>query len=120
MTPDPWPQPPTTPMVKAAYQRHRREKVSGGRQCGFKSVAALIASGFVFAALVSGCSPVYVLQAAYEEGKILWRREPITDYLARSDLSADARAKLELVLAVRQYAATNLKMNVKGSYSSYS
>jgi predicted aminopeptidase len=69
---------------------------------------------------ISGCSPVYVLRAAYEEGKILWRREPIADYLQTPEINNDTQEKLRLVLAVREYARDKLKMNVGGSYSSYS
>lgn len=72
------------------------------------------------AALFSGCSPVYVLRAAYEEGKILWRREPITDLLHKPDVPLDTQEKLQLVLAVREYARDTLKFNVGGSYASYS
>ena len=70
--------------------------------------------------LISGCSPLYVMQAAYHEGKILWRREPITDYLAKPGLSENTQEKLRLVLAVRDYARDVVKLNVGGSYSSYS
>ena len=70
--------------------------------------------------IISGCSPFYVLRAAYEEGKILWRREPIPRYLENSDLGPDVQDKLKLVLAVREYARDVLKLNVGGSYSSYS
>ena len=63
---------------------------------------------------------MYVLRAAYEEGKILWRREPITDFVASGDVQADTQEKLKLVLAVRKYARDVLKFNVGGSYSSYS
>lgn len=71
-------------------------------------------------AVFGGCSPFYVMRAAYEEGKILWRREPITDYLTRADLNPDVQEKLRLVLAVRDYARDALKLNVGGSYSTYS
>ena len=71
-------------------------------------------------AALSGCSPVYVMRAAYEEGKILWRREPISEYLAKPELNPDTQEKLRLVLAVRAYARDTLKFNVGGSYSSYS
>ncbi len=71
-------------------------------------------------AVFGGCSPFYVMRAAYEEGKILWRREPINDYLARADLKPDVQEKLRLVLAVRDYARDVLKLNVGGSYSTYS
>jgi predicted aminopeptidase len=80
---------------------------------------AWICIAVVFAA-VSACSPFYVMRAAYEEGKILWRREPIDDALARRDLNPDTQEKLRVVLAARDYARDVLKMNVGGSYSSYS
>jgi predicted aminopeptidase len=72
------------------------------------------------AAILPGCSPLYVLRAAYEEGKILWRREPIADFMDKTDLRGDTQEKLKLVLAVRQYARDVLKFNVGGSYASYS
>src|SRR5574341_48388 len=71
-------------------------------------------------AAIAGCSPFYVMRAAYEEGKILWRREPISDYLQKSDVNQDTQEKLRTVLAVRDYARDVLKLNVGGSYSSYS
>ena len=70
--------------------------------------------------VISGCSPLYVMRAAYEEGKILWRREPIADYLGKPDLVPDTEEKLRLVLQVREYAKNVLKMNVGGSYETYS
>jgi len=72
------------------------------------------------ALLLSGCSPLYVLRAAYEEGKILWRREAIEKVLERPDLDPESREKLKLVLAVREYAQEPLKFKVGGSYASYS
>jgi predicted aminopeptidase len=65
--------------------------------------------------LLSGC---YIGRAAYEEGRILWNRKPIDDVLARKDLSADTRAKLETVLAVRKFAADQLGENVGDAYQS--
>jgi predicted aminopeptidase len=70
--------------------------------------------------LLAGCSPAYFLRAAYEEGKILWRREPIADFIQKPDVAADTQEKLQLVLAARDYARDVLKFNVGGSYSSYS
>lgn len=75
--------------------------------------------GFL-SSVLSGCSPFYIIRAAYEEGKILWRREPIARYLANPEVGRDAQEKLRLVLAVREYARDVLKLNVGGSYSSYS
>jgi len=60
------------------------------------------------------------MQAAYEEGKILWRREPIEAALQKPDLDPKTRDQFKLVLAVREYARDQLKFNVKGSYASYS
>ncbi len=81
-------------------------------------------AGMVLLALIvpslSGCSPFYVMRAAYEEGKILWRREPIAGYLQNPDVNDDTKEKLRLVLAVREYARDRLKMNVRGSYASFS
>ncbi len=80
----------------------------------------LILVGTLVGSIVSGCSPIYVLRAAYEEGKILWRREPIANFIQNAEVPQDTNEKLRLVLAVREYARDVLKLNVRGSYSSYS
>jgi predicted aminopeptidase len=67
--------------------------------------------------LLSGCAPAYVLRLAYEEARILWRREPIAELLRR-DLDARTREKLEIALAVREFARAELGLSVDGSYSS--
>lgn len=74
----------------------------------------------VMATLLSACSPLYLMRAAYEEGKILWRRQPIADYMQNPQVDAGTQEKLKTVLAVREYARDVLKLNVGGSYSSYS
>jgi predicted aminopeptidase len=84
------------------------------------TLAAAIVLTVAMGASLSGCSPIYVLRAAYEEGKILWRREPITDYVESAGVTLDTQEKLKLVLAVRDYARDVLKLNVGGSYSSFS
>jgi hypothetical protein len=73
----------------------------------------------ILALLAGGCSPTYVLRAGYEEAKILWRREPITTVLARTDLEPDVRRKLELVLDARRYAES-IGLDVGGSFTSLS
>lgn len=75
---------------------------------------------FFSGALFSACSPIYVIRAAYEEGKILWRREPIRQLLQKPDLNSETEEKFKLVLAVREYARDSLKLKVGGSYTSYS
>jgi predicted aminopeptidase len=86
----------------------------GARRFACLTLLALMVPG------LSGCSPFYVMRAAYEEGKILWRREPIADYLQNPEINDDTKEKLRLVLAVREYARDRLKMNVGGSYASFS
>jgi len=68
--------------------------------------------------LLGGCYAGYIARAAYEEGRILWHREPIDDALARGDFPPDVRAKLETVLAVRKFAAEKLGLNVGDAYKS--
>jgi len=73
----------------------------------------------VLAFLVAGCSPLYVLQAAYGEAKILWRREPFASVLARDDLDPEWRRKIMLVEEARAFA-TGLGLDVGGSFGSLS
>jgi predicted aminopeptidase len=63
---------------------------------------------------------LYLLSVALEEGRILWRRQPIETLLAQPDLQPDTRDKLRLVLAAREYARDSLDLRVRGSYASYS
>ena len=84
------------------------------RYLSIRAVALTLAC----AAILAGCDVSYLTRAAYEEGRLLWRRKPITQELAQPDLAADTRAKLETVLAVRKYAANELGLNVGGAYQS--
>ena len=69
----------------------------------------------------TGCGTAgYVVRAAYEEARILWRRQPIERLLESSELAAAERKKLELVLAVRKFAAERIGFRVGGSYRSVS
>ncbi len=92
--------------------------------CGFRRQARKYATvgltAVLTTAMLSACSPLYVMRAAYEEGKILWRREPIANFIERPDVASDTQEKLRLVLATRDYARDQLKFNVGGSYASYS
>jgi len=69
------------------------------------------------ALVLPGCAAGYVMRAAYEEARLLWRRQPI-DRLLASEEDPAVRAKLELTLAVRRFAADALHLTVGGSYSS--
>ncbi len=71
----------------------------------------------LFALTASSCATGYVMRAAYEEARLLWRRQPIERVLA-GDVDPETRAKLELTLAVRRFAAEDLGLAVGGSYAS--
>jgi predicted aminopeptidase len=73
----------------------------------------------LLALCLSGCSPIYILRAGYEEARVLWRRQPIERVLARPDLDAATRSKLELALAVRGFAADTLRLRAGKSYATY-
>ncbi len=79
--------------------------------------AVALAAAAALALAANGCATGYVLRAAYEEARLLWRREPIAAVLQRGDLDAATRQKLELVLALRRFAADELGRAVGGSYA---
>jgi len=87
---------------------------------------AAVARGAVLAAALSflvgcgGCSPTYVLRSGWEEARILLARQSIEALLERPELDPDTRAKLELVLAVRRFAADDLGLDVGEAYASFS
>jgi predicted aminopeptidase len=78
----------------------------------------LIALTLAMATMLAGCDIGYLTRAAYEEGRLLWHRQPISQVLERPDLAADTRVKLEAVLAVRKFAAEQLGLNVGDAYQS--
>jgi predicted aminopeptidase len=85
-----------------------------GREWRPSLVAAAILLG------TAACSPGYVLRAAYEEAKFLWRRQPIEALLRDGHLPPEQREKLELVLAARAFARDALGLEVDGSFGSVS
>ncbi len=78
----------------------------------------MLALTLAAATLLGGCDIGYLTRAAYEEGRLLWHRKPISEVLTRPKLAEDTRAKLETVLAVRKFAAERLGLNVGGAYKS--
>jgi predicted aminopeptidase len=70
--------------------------------------------------LATGCGgPGYLMRAGWQEARILLRRQPITALLARPDLDPGLRARLALTLAVRDFAAGPLGLNVGRSYTTF-
>lgn len=81
---------------------------------------AVLAAALSFLVGCGGCSPTYILRSGYEEARILLARQSIATLLQRPELDPDTRAKLELVLAVRRFAADELDLDVGEAYASFS
>src|SRR5690349_23286583 len=80
--------------------------------------------GFILAALLIGVaiSPMgcYLSRGAWEEGKILARRQPIAKLVANPKTDSATRRKLALVLAARQYAQDSIGLKTEESFTTYS
>jgi predicted aminopeptidase len=62
----------------------------------------------------------YLARAGYEEAKILWRRRDIAEIVADTATDRVTRAKLQIVLDARAYAATALGLDVGKSFATFS
>jgi predicted aminopeptidase len=74
----------------------------------------------VVALLVLTPTGRYLLRGAWEEGKILAHRRPISSILADPSTPPPLRAKLELVLAARAFASDSLGLRARESFTTYS
>src|SRR5262249_60838540 len=72
-------------------------------ELNLRKILLLMAMLAVLGSVIEGCSPFYVIRAAYEEGKILWRPEPIPDHLEQPDLTAETHVKLKPGLPVAEH-----------------
>lgn len=66
----------------------------------------------------TGCA-TYIVKAAYEQSKILLKREKIVDIIADDTRPKEIKEKLQLVLDVREFAKT-LDLTPKNSFTYYS
>lgn len=71
----------------------------------------------VLALTPTGC---YLSRGAWEEGKILARRQPIAELVSDSRLDLVTRRKLQIVLAARQFAQDSIRLRAKESFTTYS
>jgi len=83
---------------------------------GFLAIAVALA----VLALISAPTACYLSRGAWEEAKILSRRQPISELVSDPRTPKDAREKLKVVLAARQYAKDSLKLRTKDSFTTYS
>ena len=84
-----------------------------------RALAGVLPGVVLLLAGCGGAGPGYLLRAGWSEARILLRRQPIADLLARPDLDPDLRERLVLTLAVRDFAAGSLALRVGDSYTSY-
>ncbi len=75
-----------------------------------------ILSGATVSVALAGC---YVLQAARGQASILMKREPIDRVVARTKTPADVRTRLEQVIAIREFASSELGLPRNKSYTTY-
>lgn len=83
-----------------------------------RGVLALL--GVAAAYLIVTPTGRYLLRAGWEEGKILWRRQPIAGLVTAPGTTPDVREKLRLVLEARDFAADSVKLDVGESFTTYS
>jgi predicted aminopeptidase len=71
-------------------------------------------------ALISAPTACYLSRGAWEEAKILSRRQPISELVADPRTPLDVKDKLRIVLAARQYAKDSIRLRTKDSFTTYS
>jgi len=69
--------------------------------------------------LLGACSPTYVIRAGYEQALLLQRRQPIARMVQDPATDSLTREKLRMVLEAREFAATDLGLDVGRSYTTY-
>ncbi|MFL5604755.1 MAG: aminopeptidase [Gemmatimonadaceae bacterium] len=83
---------------------------------GFLAIAVSLA----VLALISTPTACYLSRGAWEEAKILSRRQPISEIVADPRTPKEVREKLRVVLAARTYAKDSLRLKTKDSFTTYS
>lgn len=84
-----------------------------------RRVWAILAIGLI--AMVSLFpTACYLSRGAWEEGKILARRQPIAELVADRRTDPLVRRKLAIVLEARQFAQDSIRLRTKKSFTTYS
>lgn len=67
---------------------------------------------------LSACSPLYVLEAGWEEAKILLSKEPIEEIINDEEFSIELKRKFQLTIEARKFAE-ELGLKPGGSFTEY-
>lgn len=73
----------------------------------------------LFAALLAGCSPLYLLQAGAGQMEMIRKRRPIAAVIANPETPAELRRKLKLAVEALAFAHTTLLLPDNGAYRHY-
>lgn len=87
------------------------------RTPGLSSLQASLA--LLAVALLTGCQAGYYAQAVRGHLQIVHRQEPIAELLQKPGTSEPLKARLRLLLAMREFAARELRLPVSGHYLRY-
>jgi predicted aminopeptidase len=92
----------------------------GAAAAGWRAWPRAPLAVLALAVLLAGCdaTPGYLVRAGWAEAQLLWRRRPIAGLLAEPDLDPGLRERLELTLAVRDYAR-DLGLHVGDAYTTF-
>ena len=101
-----------------AYRRRARRVFRRALFVALRILAVLALLGLLY--LLLAPTGRYLVRAAWEEAKILARRRPIEDMVADSTTSAVTRAKLQIVLAARAFAADSVGLRARESFTTFS
>src|SRR5688572_30604813 len=82
--------------------------------------ALFIGGSLLLAAFFVGPTGCYLARGAWEEGRILARRQPITKLVADPRTDTLVRRKLALVLSARNYARDSIGLATEESFTTYS
>lgn len=86
----------------------------------FKSIWIKFILYILFAAALTGCESVsYYTHAISGQITILNKRQPINQLLNETDISEKLKERLRLVLEIREFAESELRLPVKGQYTSF-
>lgn len=83
-------------------------------QSCYKSLALITAALFL-----TSCQMTYYLNSAYQQAKLLNKKEPIEKVVKRKSLDPKTKQKLELVLEARQFAINDLGLTKTRNYTSF-